>query len=163
MSADTVINAAKFAWEIIKDGKPSASIDDSTANAVPDVPNWTDLTDSRGPNTRKMHYSISYVWPFDDYVHAEFDILLKFNYGARYNGGGVFIPNLWIEVPNCFVGWGWSADIGITVRHPTNVGQPGAPVAALPVTIKGTVSSPLESYHVEWGFTAYGTGAVEQH
>jgi hypothetical protein len=33
-------------------------------------------------------------------------------------------------------------------------------VAALPVTIKGTVSSGLESYHVEWGYVVTGTGGI---
>jgi len=162
MNAETVINAAKFAWDIIKDGKPSAEIGDSTANAVPDVSDWLSLTDTRGPNVRRMSYHVAFVWPFDDYVHAEFGIQLKWQFGARYKAGGAFIPNLWIEVPNCFVAYGWDAHIGITARHPTNVGQPGAPLAALPVTIKGTVSSPLETYHVEWGFVAYGNGAIDQ-
>jgi hypothetical protein len=160
MSAETIINVAKFAWDIIKDGKPAAAIDNSTANAVPQVEDWLSLTDTRGPNIYKNNYYVSYVWPFDDYVHAEFDILLKWQFGSRYKNGGAFIPNLWIEVPNCFVGYGWDAHIGITVQHPTNIGQPGAPVAALPVTIKGTVSSPLESYHVEWGYVVTGTGGI---
>jgi hypothetical protein len=162
MSAEEVVNVAKFAWDIIKDGKASAEIGDSTANAVPQVDDWLALTDTRGPNVRRMSYHVAFVWPFDDYVHAEFDILLKWQFGARYKGGGAFIPNLWIEVPSCFVAYGWDAHIGITTRHPTNVGQAGAPHAALPVTIKGTVSSPLETYHVEWGFVAYGSGAIEQ-
>jgi hypothetical protein len=163
MSADTVISGAKLAWEIIKDGKPSADIHNSTAAAVPGVSDWMSLSDARGPNVRRMYYHVSFVWPFDDYVHAEFDILLKFQYGARYNGGGAFIPNLWIEVPTCFVAWGWTADINFIGRNPTNAGEAGSPIAALPLTISGSVSSPLETYHVEWGFTAYGNGRVETH
>jgi hypothetical protein len=108
-----------------------------------------------------MNYYVKYVWPFDDYVHVEFDIVLKWQFGARYRNGGAFIPNLWIDVPECFVGLGWDANIGITVRNPTNVGQPGAPLAALTVTIKGTVSSGLELYHVEWAFVCYGDGRIE--
>jgi hypothetical protein len=160
VSAETVINAAKFAWDIIKEGKPAAEIGDSTANAVPQVDDWMSLTDTRGPNVYRISYNVSYVWPFDDYVHAEFDILLKWQFGSRYKNGGAFIPNMWIEVPNCFVGYGWDAQIGVHAQHPTNVGQAGAPLASLPVTIKGTVSSPLETYHVEWGFVVYGNGSI---
>jgi hypothetical protein len=159
--ADTVLNYAKFAWEIIKEGKPTAEITSATANAVPDVPDWTSLSDTRGPNSHRLYYSIAYVWPFDDYVHAEFEILLKWQFGAKYKNGGAFIPNMWIEVPSCFVGFGWDVNIGVSVRNPTNVGTAGAPIAALPVTIKGTVSSGLENYHVEWGFTLYGSGGLD--
>jgi hypothetical protein len=160
MSADTVVNVAKFAWEIIKDGKATAEIDHSTANAVPQVDDWLSLSGTHGPNTHRLHYSRSFLWPLDDYVHVEFEILLKWQFGARYKGGGAFIPNVWIEVPTCFVGWPWNADIGISVQHPTNVGEDGAPVAALPVTVKGTVTSGAEWHHVEWGFVLLGTGGI---
>jgi hypothetical protein len=161
MSAETIVNAAKFAWDIIKDGAASADIENSTANAVPQVDDWQALTDTRGPNSHRIYYARTYLWPLDDYVHVEFSILLKWQFGSRYKNGGAFIPNVWIEVPQIFVGWPWSANIGIHAQHPTNVGQAGAPVAALPVTVKGTVSSGAEFHHVEWGFVLYGTGAID--
>ncbi|MDP9465017.1 MAG: hypothetical protein M3P52_10360, partial [Actinomycetota bacterium] len=60
MSADTIVNAAKLAWEVIKDGKPSAEISSSTANAVPEVDDWQSLTDTRGPNSYRMKYNRSF-------------------------------------------------------------------------------------------------------
>jgi hypothetical protein len=160
VSADTIVNAAKFAWEIIKGGEATAEIGNSTANAVPQVDDWQALTDTRGPNVHRIHYSRLYLWPLDDYVHVEFEILLKWQYGARYKGGGAFIPNLWIEVPQCFVGWPWNADISITAHNPTNAGEAGAPLASIPVTVKGTVGSGAEWHHVEWGFILYGNGGI---
>lgn len=161
MSADTIVNVAKFTWEIIKDGKASADIQHSSANAVPQVQDWESLTDTRGPNSYRLHYANSFMWPLDDYVHVEFTILLKWQFGSRYRGGGSFIPNVWIEVPECFVGWPWSADINMIAQHPTNAGDVNSPIAALPVTVSGTVSSGAELDHVEWGFTLYGNGHAD--
>jgi hypothetical protein len=161
MSAETIVNVAKFAWEVIKDGKPTVDISNSTANAVPQVDDWQSLTDTRGPNSYRIHYTNSFLWPFDDYVHVEFEILLKWDFGARYQGGGAFIPNIWVEVPSCFVGWPWNANISITAQHPTNAGSAGAPMARIPVTVKGTVGSGAELDHVEWGFVLFGDGSSQ--
>jgi hypothetical protein len=158
MSADTIINAAKFAWDIIKDGKPSAEIGGSTANAVPQVDDWQSLTNTRGPNSYRMRYNRSFLWPLDDYDHVQFEILLKWDFGARYKGGGAFIPNIWVEVPSCFVGWPWDANISLTAQNPTNDGDESAPHARIPITISGTVSSGAEHHIVQWGFVLFGNG-----
>jgi hypothetical protein len=159
MSADTIINAAKAAWDVIKDGKPTAEIGDSTANAVPQVTDWMSLTDAQGPGVYRMYKHVSFLWPLDDYDHVQFAILLKWDYGARYKGGGAFIPNVWVEVPECFVGFPWDVNISLTAHNPTNAGSASAPLARLPVTVKGTVSSGAELRHVEWGFILFGDGS----
>ena len=162
MSASDIINAAKFAWDVLKDGAPSSDIQSSTANAVPHVDDWTALTGAQPWTWATIPYSRSFVWPLDDYDHVQFEIKLKGDYGARYRGGGAYLPNVYVEVPHCFVGFGWSANIRFTAHNPTNAGTETAPLAALPVTIAGTVSSGAENHHVEWGFTIYGNGNVVQ-
>lgn len=161
MSADTIVNVAKFAWDVIKDGRAAADITDSTANAVPQVADWQSLTETRGPNVRRLSYWNSFLWPLDDYVHVEFEILLKWDFGARYRGGGAFIPNVWVDVPECFVGWPWYADISLTAHHPTNAGDASRPVARIPVTVRGAAGSGASVDHIEWGFVLYGTGDAE--
>lgn len=159
MSAESVINAAKFAWDVIKDGKPAADLTSTTANAVPQVDDWQSLTDTQArPNAFRMKYNVSYVWPLDDYDHVQLQIVLKWDFGARYHGGGAFIPNVWVEVPECFVGSGWDVNLRLTAQNPTNTGASGSPLARIPVTVKGTVSSGLELYHVEWAFVLFGDG-----
>ncbi|MGZ6986617.1 MAG: hypothetical protein ACXVKP_17100 [Ilumatobacteraceae bacterium] len=160
MSADTIANLAKLAWEVITDGKPSADIFNSTANAVPQVEDWQSLTETRGPNSYRMFYHRAYLWPFDDCDHVQLQILLKWEFGARYKGGGAFIPNIWVEVPECFVGFGWDANISFAAQQPTNAGSDVAPHARIPVTLMGTVSSGSELHHVEWGFVLFGSGAA---
>jgi hypothetical protein len=161
MSADAIVSMGKLAWDIIKDGKASVEISSSSANAVPQVDDWQSLTNATGPNCYRMYYHRSFVWPLDDYDHVQFEILLKWDFGARYKGGGAYIPNVWVEVPQCFAGWPWSVDIGLTAQHPTNAGDEKAPLARIPITIKGSVSSGAENHHVEWGFVLYGSGRGE--
>ena len=159
MSADIIQNVGKAAWTVIKDGEPSIDIKTATANAVPQVSDWQALSGTRGPMTTWMSWQKPVSWPFDDYVFVEFRILLKFDYGATYRGGGAFIPNIFVEVPSCYAGWSWHVDIGLTVHNPTNAGTTQAPIARVPVTISGTVSTYEQTHHVEWGFTLFGSGS----
>jgi len=162
MSADTIINGLEKAWQVIKDGEPSVEIASSTANAIPDVDDWQTLAGAKGPGILRMGWQKPVAWPLDDYVFVDFQILLKWDYGATYRGGGAYIPNLWIEVPTCYAGWSWDVDISMTVRNPTNAGTVTAPIARVPVTIAGTVSTYEQTHHVEWGLTVFGNGAWER-
>jgi hypothetical protein len=162
MSADTIVNMAKLGWDIIKDGAPAVDIQSSTANAVPQVDDWQNLTNTHPkPNVLRVYYNRSFLWPLDDYDHVQFEILLKWDFGARYKGGGAYIPNVWIEVPTCFAGWPWDVNIGLHAQHPTNTGDLTAPHARIPVTISGSVSSGAEHHTVQWGFVLFGNGSSE--
>ena len=163
MSADTIVNAARLAWEIISSGEASAEIGSSTANAVPQVDDWQSLTGTTGPNGYRMYTSRGFLWPFDDYDHVQIEIKLRWEYGARYKGGGAYIPNVWVEVPQCFVGYPWDANISFQAMDPSNAGTEEAPLARLPVLVKGTVSSGAELHHVEWSFVLFGDGTSQQN
>lgn len=165
MSATEVINAAASAWKIIEDGRPSSSITSETANAVPDVSDWQNLVGAKGPLQIRRRRINQVGWPFDDYLNVDIQIHLCFEYGATYNGGGLFIPNIYVAVPECFLGWRYNADIDLRVHNPTNGNDanPAAPIARVPVSISGTVSCPFWSSRIEWGFTLWGNGAWQSH
>jgi hypothetical protein len=165
VSAAEVVNTAASVWKLIEDGKPTSQINSTTANAVPQVSDWQNLVGSKGP-TRLHRRRVNEVgWPFDDYLNVDIQIDLLFEYGAAYYGGGLFIPNIYVEVPECFLGWHYSADIDIHVHNPSNdnSSNPKAPIAKVPVSISGTVSNPFWSSRIEWGFTLRGTGAWEMN
>lgn len=160
MSAADMINMAKAAWDIIKDNEPSSELDGSTANAVPHVDDWQALTGAQGPNSYQAYYHVPYidVWPFSDYDHVQIKYILKWEILARHHGGGACIPNVWIEVPECYVGLGWHANLRLNAHNPTNAGSEAAPMARIPITVAGTVHSAAESYHLEWSFLLFGDG-----
>jgi hypothetical protein len=163
MSAGDIVNMAETAWKIIEGGKPSSQINSSTANAVPDVDDWQSISGARGPKTIWMRRWNQVGWPFDDYINVDFTINLRFEYGATYRGGGLFIPNIYVEVPECFVGWRYDVDIDIHVHNPSNGNEsnPAAPVARVPVSISGTIGNDFWNDRVEWGVLLSGSGHWE--
>lgn len=158
MSWEHVINAAQLAWKVIEDGKPSAEISTNTCNAVPDVSDWHSLTDAQGPTWvgRKLKWE-NYLGI--DVVDLHFRV--HWEYGARYRGGGAYIPNCWITVIRCDVAWGFDVSLNMHVHNPTNAGNETAPKARLPITISGSVSSPLVSQTLNWDYILFGDGAHE--
>lgn len=154
-----VINAASSAWKIIEGGRPSAALDGSTCNAVPKAEDWTSHTAPQGTNviSRVLHYTNGFNL---DVVLLR--LQLRWEYGSHYHGGGAYIPNCWISVPQCQVLWGYSLDLSMHVHNPTRAGTDTAPNARLPLTISGTVSTPFWSDTVQWDYVLYGSGQYEQ-
>jgi hypothetical protein len=158
--SDAVATVASTAWKVIEDGKPSASLASQHCNAVPAGISdpVSSLTGAQGPN--RIVWQMSMVNAFTvEVVDVAFD--LRWEFGARYRGGGAFIPNCYLYVPRCTVLWGFDVDIQIHVHNPTNAGSETAPVARLPLTVSGSVSSLVKSHSVQWDFVVYGDGRYD--
>src|SRR6266498_3816176 len=139
-----VANIASTAWHVIESNKPSASLASNTCNAVPAGISdpISSLTDAQAPVPRA-------VLPAEvelDVVDIEFD--LRWEYGARYRGGGAFISNCYLYVPTCTVLWGFDVNVQIHVHNPSNAGTETAPIARLPLTVSGSVSSLVNTHGV---------------
>ncbi|GAA0815843.1 hypothetical protein [Spirilliplanes yamanashiensis] len=157
MSDDGIANVASAAWHVIESGKPSASLASNTCNAVPAgiADPLHSLTGAQGPN--------SLVWRLRqengfgvEVVDISFD--LRWEFGARHRGGGAYIPNCYLYVPRCTVLWGFTVDVQVHVHNPTNGGTETAPVARLPLTVSGSVSSLVNTHSVQWDFVLFGDG-----
>ena len=158
MSATSVVNRGSSDWDAINDGKPSADIRGEAANAVPDVDDWQSLVSPYRPNVMTINYKHQFKWPLDDYESVHFTIELKWEFGARYREGGAFIPKVWVDVPECFVVWPWTANLRLWVGNLSNFGQPAAPLASIAVIFKGAVTSFDTSDNVQWTYLLYGNG-----
>jgi hypothetical protein len=161
VSVGDLVNMAESTWKVIETGHPSAQIATSTANAVPAVADWQSLSGARGPKRVWMQRENRVGWPFDDHVNVGFTIEVNFEYGATYRGGGLFIPNIYVAVPECFVGWNYEVDVEIQVGRPTNAHTDAAPIARLPVRICGAVTNPVWSSPIDWRVTLFGNGHWE--
>ena len=164
MSWEIVQNTAQAAWEVIKDGRPSAQIAQTRANAVPQVSDWQNLTHTHGtPNHYEWDLRLRNSWPFEARV-VDIKFKLMWEFGARYNNAGAFIPNIWILVPHCDVLWGYTVNINLSVGNPSNHSTtPRAPIAQIPVTVAGSVSTLAQSAQYQWGFTLRGDGSSNTH
>ena len=164
MSWEAVQNTGKAFWHVIKDGDPSAEVRDSRANAVPQVADWQDLgTGFYSPKSVAM----TYQWPvnipdwFGKYLYVDAKVVLKWDYGATYKGGGAFIPDVWVEAPVAYAGWSWDLNVDVHFHPPTNAnpGDRSRPIARIPCSVILTVETYEHSDRVEWGYTIYGNGA----
>ncbi len=156
MSGDALSNIASTAWHVIESNKPSSSLASNTCNAVPaDLHDFSALTDAQGPNSVTWRLTMENAFTID-VVDIAFD--LRWEYGARYKGGGAFIPNCYLYVPKCHVLWGFDVDVQLHVHNPSNAGTESAPIARLPLTISGSVSSLVNTHSVQWDFVLFGNG-----
>jgi hypothetical protein len=157
--SDGVLNVASAVWHVIESSKPSASLASNTCNAVPTGIGdpMHSLTHTQGPNS--VPWSLVARNSFGDVVDIAFD--LRWDFGARHDGRGAYIPNCYLYVPRCSVGWGFDVDVRIHVHPPTNVGTERAPVARLPLTIGGAVSTMVAVRPVQWDFVLFGDGSYE--
>jgi hypothetical protein len=155
-----VANIASTAWHVIESNKPSASLASNTCNAVPAgiTDPVSSLTHAQGPNRLVWKLQMENAFGID-VVDIEFD--LRWEYGARYHGGGAFIPNCYLYVPRCSVLWGFDVNVQIHVHNPSNAGTETAPIARLPLTVSGSVSSLVNSHGVQWDFQLFGNGTYQ--
>jgi hypothetical protein len=149
----------KWVGSIIEKGKPNSSLPSQMANAVPKNDDWQALTGAQGPKIIAAKYQIPgaiYGYNIDVLMH------LKFDYGARYHGGGAFITNCWVDVPQCDVMWGFDFNCSFSAQNPENAQDEKSPLARLPVTLKANSSTVLANYTREWSYILYGDGRYEQ-
>jgi len=160
MSIEHIINAASTAWDIVKDGKPSLAVSTNNANAVPDVQDWQALTNAQGPTWIGRHLKWTNYLGIDV---VDINFRVYWEYGARYQNGGAFIPNCHVTVLSCDVAWGFDVNLNMRVHNPTNAGTGTAPRARLPISISGSVESPLTTRTVGWEYVLFGDGTHESH
>jgi hypothetical protein len=155
-----VVNIASTAWHVIESSKPSFSLASNSCNAVPAGvadPAGT-LTGAQGPNRVAWFLQVENAFT-DAVVDITFD--LRWDYGARWDGGGAFISNCYLYVPRCSVLWGFEVDVQIYVDGPSNAGTETAPIARLPLTITGSVQSLVNNHTVRWDLVLFGNGGYE--
>lgn len=160
-----VTNAIKDAWWLVEKSESVVNINADQANAVPDGADWaTDLTGAAGPNYKDITYTSSwYIWnPFGDDHESSTSITMRvfWMYGAKYRGGGAFIPTAWVDVVSLDPGYNNDIDIKVTVGNPSNVGSDTAPIAALPlsITVKEDSMVPGQDNQETYTVMLYGTG-----
>jgi hypothetical protein len=151
-------NAGSVAWPVIEASKPSFALASNACNAVPaDLADpESELTGVQFPNQVAWRLRLSNTFGMD-VVDILFD--LRWEYGARYHGGGALIANCYLYVPACTVLWGFEVNVGVHVHPPSNAGTDAAPIACLPLTFTGTVDSLVHRQPFQRTFTLYGNGS----
>jgi hypothetical protein len=151
-------NLGSGAWDVVSGREPAAAIYTTTCSAMPKVDDWQSVSAATGTNhlmrqlyieNRRNDEAIHIVWK------------LNWEYGARYRGGGAFIPNCWISVDYCNVIPGWGAAISVEVRNTENAGTDTAPVARLLLTVHSRFYSWAENESKDYNFALLGSGEYQ--
>jgi hypothetical protein len=151
-----VINAGKFAWDIIKDNRPVVTESSGFANAIPKGAAWEELTAYQDTN----HFSWRWNGPGLIWKDFVFDMRINWSFGAHYHGGGAYITNCWVDILNDDVGvGGYHIDMIARTGNPQNVGSPTAPIAELPVSVTLRYSNWLWGWSGTCSFLVRGNGA----
>src|SRR5207245_6651230 len=88
-SLGDVVNVAKTAWEIMKDGRPVVNATTDFANAVPSGVPWSALTGwALEPMALRWRYHTENALGFND---TDIYFKLKWHYNGRHSGHGPFI------------------------------------------------------------------------
>lgn len=156
-----IINGLKTSWEVVRDSEPVVNAVSDQAHAVPAEVNWSALTQGAGPNYLTFWFRTYYP---QGVPAAAVRMRLYWVYGARYLGGGAFIPNAWLDVLDCEAAAGNTVNIALTVYDPENRGTESAPNAYLPVSIRCEDTTAAGSTILETRvFGLYGTGHYEEY
>jgi hypothetical protein len=156
-----VANGLRTAWEVVRDNIPVVNALVDQAHAVPAGSNWgADLTQGGGPNYLTFWFRAYHP---NGMPGAAVRMRLYWVFGARYRGGGAFIPNAWLDVLDCDVAAGNTVNIDVTVHDPRNWGTETAPNAYLPISIRCQDSTEVATIVETRVFGLYGTGHYEEY
>lgn len=144
------LNTGKFAWEVIKENRPVVNASVDYVNAIPLGTTWEDLDAAKGTNR------IKWDWYGPGLVMRDFTFTMEisWSFGARYNGGGAYIPNAVVTVLNHDVGiGGYMINVNCRVGNIENAGSPTAKIPKIPVDVSISFTN--------WFFGGGGTNRFE--
>src|SRR5262249_36831710 len=138
-----IVNAAKAAWEVIKDNKPVANAASDFASAVPSGVPFTDLT-GWDPNRRSIrwHYEAENLLGV---AGATGDVVINWYFNGQYRGHGQFINHATVVVERCDVLLGFQLSAHASIRDPMNEGTTSDPLAALPFEVTLQLAGVLQN------------------
>jgi len=168
MSESELAAVGKLAWEIVTSNRPTVNETSDYISVLPKGAEWSELTAPTGLNT------IEWVWLGPGILLHDFEFVLRleWTYGARYHGGGAFVPNAVVKVLDHNVGLGgYHVDIACRIGHIENVGSDKAPVPRIPIDVSLSYTNWFSggggtcSFHIQGDGAAFVTYAphTEHH
>ena len=144
LALDQVVNITLKIWDIIVANKPVVNVADQYATAVPQgVATWTMLSGWQAPKAYTYHFYCSNL-----YGARVVDVkyMISYTYGGGYNGKGKYLTGVNVQPLNVEVLWGYNYAMSAEVPDTTvvNAGTVEEPLAALQMTLKYTISTPVK-------------------
>jgi hypothetical protein len=163
-SGSTAVEAAKLAWDIIKEGKAVGK----TADAKSAILSTADMDPLNYEGAREGK-SGTYTWKVNDKVkvfgeinYVTIKLRVEGKYGAKpvkesKAPEGHYLPDVYVNVTHCTVNFPCSASGTANLSNPSNIGR-GAVNAEVKVHAKLTAGWFAQHFGISIGFQATGTG-----
>ena len=156
MGWEQIQNTGTQLIQILKDNQPTSDIQTSTCNAVPKVEDWQNL--GGGTPTAAKGRAIRSISPLG-FTNVKCDIVINYQYGATYKGGGAFIPACWVSLPEgAEVATFYHVEAKLNVISLGNVGDGNRPIAQLTVQLVSRWWNLTNSYPETKNYDFFGDG-----
>jgi len=156
---DAIVNAAKLAWDIIKDNKPNYNEQGNDyACAIPQGASWQQLTGWQAGETSTAREQ--WVNGFDITV-VDISWKARFRYGGQIDGVGAYITNVEGVVESNYELWPVNVNVQVKISPPLNIGTEEDPIAQLEARVEGSGGTGIVHNGVTYTYTFQGDGYWE--
>ncbi len=161
---DIVIKVTNWAWDIVKDNRPTTSTSGESISRVlsgsDSAADWTKYENAKFNSSKQVTFT-GYSFLFIPVYVAK--LRLATYYGATNADpaiGGQWIPSMTFTPDEIWAAWGWKLNAHATVIAPVNVGSATGPIPEVQVDVRMNASGFLSNFTRNYTFTANGaTGA----
>jgi len=122
-SGSTGLAVAKFAWDVLKDGKPQLNTDGaltSVLNAADS--NWSNYWNAQNAESDTYRFIIKENLMFTSYNAIDVQFKVVGTYGATHPTlSGHYIPSLYVKFAKTDINWGHTVDADASVSNVSNI------------------------------------------
>lgn len=150
--------AGETAWTVFKDGAPTAEAHSSHFSAGPKGVGFDHLTDAR-----RKSFTVTGMWTTHYFGRVvEWEAVVDIDYGAKYKGGGAYLPSIMVVPTEVHAWWGFHVELDVAFGEPVNIGhEHKKPIASVEMTLTEKKWCLTESHEYATRYEIYGDGRIK--
>ncbi|MGE3620107.1 MAG: hypothetical protein AB7L84_06560 [Acidimicrobiia bacterium] len=160
-AAKQVVDLYDGVKTIVSDGRPVLTSNDIVACAVPQGADPMSMP-AAGTNVHKIVYDEEWEIPYITSWSTKATVKIAWAYGARYKGGGAYIPAVFTWCEDSDLSTGQDFTVTFEAGSPYTQGDENAPYAVLPVKVHFHEESVVDSFDKTYQYLLYGYGGEAQ-
>lgn len=159
-AAETALEVAKFAWDIIKDGKAQVTTDGAFTSVLRKDTTALDYGYAKRNETSIIHFKITDAW-----IKSWVLIETKFRGSASYDAvnptfGGKYLQNVQFDVESAYAQWGMYLNVSAQVSNVTNPASVENPDPEIDVVARINAGWLFQSFGRSAYFRAKGSQGI---
>lgn len=155
----TIVAIGQKIWAIVEAGRPTGHIVTNSVAALPkENPNWTQMTDWKGPLTKTYHLEATNKLGFQ-VVSMDYKILAY--YGGKYKGTGAYLTNLTMVTDRLSVAWGYNVTATAELTDLVNTATEENPIPGCTMEMKWKFETVLQLQQGTHAVFVKGDGSIK--